>query len=186
MQIQEFMEETADLLLWMDDADNTLQAKDPSPADEDALEDLLDKTKVCVTRARFLPLSRPPSPTHSPTSLTHLSHPLTHSLTHSTYSIHTYTGVEVRIRQQARKQEQRTTNRGTAPVPLDPVSTQHRHGSHATRHCHHALGDSPCGHCHEDTGLRGKVATSVSVPDRVRGVELMGFKHKGIAGEASQ
>ena len=46
MQIEEFLEESADLLQWLDEADTTLQTKDPSPADEDALEELIDKIKV--------------------------------------------------------------------------------------------------------------------------------------------
>lgn len=46
MQIEEFLEESADLLQWMDEADSELQTKDPSPADEDGLEELLDKIKV--------------------------------------------------------------------------------------------------------------------------------------------
>ena len=46
MQIEEFLEESADLLQWLDEADTILQTKDPSPADEDALEDLVDKIKV--------------------------------------------------------------------------------------------------------------------------------------------
>lgn len=46
MQIEEFLEESADLLQWMDEADSELQTKDPSPADEDALEELLEKIKV--------------------------------------------------------------------------------------------------------------------------------------------
>lgn len=46
MQIEEFLEESADLLQWMDEADAELQTKDPSPADEDGLEELLDKIKV--------------------------------------------------------------------------------------------------------------------------------------------
>ena len=47
MQIEEFLEESADLLQWLDEADTALQTKDPSPADEDALEDLVEKIKVC-------------------------------------------------------------------------------------------------------------------------------------------
>ena len=46
MQIEGFLEESADLLQWMDEADTELQTKDPSPADEDALEELLEKIKV--------------------------------------------------------------------------------------------------------------------------------------------
>ena len=46
MQIEEFLEESTDLLQWMDEADTELQTKDPSPADEDALEELLEKIKV--------------------------------------------------------------------------------------------------------------------------------------------
>jgi len=46
MQIEEFLEDSADLRQWMDEADTELQTKDPSPADEDALEELLEKIKV--------------------------------------------------------------------------------------------------------------------------------------------
>lgn len=46
MQIEEFLEESADMLQWMDEADTILQTKDPSPADEDALEELIEKIKV--------------------------------------------------------------------------------------------------------------------------------------------
>lgn len=46
MQIEEFLEESADMLQWMDEADTILQIKDPSPADEDALEELIEKIKV--------------------------------------------------------------------------------------------------------------------------------------------
>lgn len=45
MQIEEFLEESADMLQWMDEADTILQTKDPSPADEDALEELIEKIK---------------------------------------------------------------------------------------------------------------------------------------------
>lgn len=46
MQIEEFLEESADMLQWMDEADTILQTKDPSPADEDTLEELIEKIKV--------------------------------------------------------------------------------------------------------------------------------------------
>ena len=49
MQIEEFLEESADMLQWMDEADTILQTKDPSPADEDALEELIEKIKVWTT-----------------------------------------------------------------------------------------------------------------------------------------
>ncbi|XP_048577310.1 dystrophin isoform X2 [Nematostella vectensis] len=45
MQIQEFMEESGELLQWMDDTEAVLKTKDLSAADEDALEELLDKVK---------------------------------------------------------------------------------------------------------------------------------------------
>ena len=46
MQIEEFLEESADLLQWLDDADTILQTKDPSPADDEALVELIEKIKV--------------------------------------------------------------------------------------------------------------------------------------------
>lgn len=45
MQIEEFLEESADLLQWLDDADTILQTKDPSPADDEALVELIEKIK---------------------------------------------------------------------------------------------------------------------------------------------
>ena len=49
MQIEEFLEESADLLQWLDDSDTALHTKDPSAADEDSLVELIEKIKVCMT-----------------------------------------------------------------------------------------------------------------------------------------
>ena len=46
MQIEEFLEESGHLLQWLDESDAVLQTKDPSPADEYALEELIEKIKV--------------------------------------------------------------------------------------------------------------------------------------------
>lgn len=46
MQIQAFMEETGDLLQWMDETDTVLKKKDVSPSDERALKEQLAKVKV--------------------------------------------------------------------------------------------------------------------------------------------
>lgn len=46
MQIEEFLEESGEMLQWMDEADTELQTKDPSPADEDGLVQLIEKIKV--------------------------------------------------------------------------------------------------------------------------------------------
>lgn len=45
MQIEEFLEESGEMLQWMDEADTELQTKDPSPADEDGLVQLIEKIK---------------------------------------------------------------------------------------------------------------------------------------------
>ena len=46
MQTEEFMDESADLLHWLDETEVILRPKDPSPADEDAIEIFLDKVTV--------------------------------------------------------------------------------------------------------------------------------------------
>ena len=46
MQIEEFLEESGEMLQWMDEADTELQTKDPSSADEDGLVQLIEKIKV--------------------------------------------------------------------------------------------------------------------------------------------
>lgn len=59
MQIEEFLEESADLLQWLDDSDTTLHTKDPSAADEDSLVELIEKIKVCM--AAIIPFYSPPA-----------------------------------------------------------------------------------------------------------------------------
>lgn len=46
MQIEEFLEESVDLLQWMDEVDLELQIKDLFLVDEDVLEELFEKIKV--------------------------------------------------------------------------------------------------------------------------------------------
>ena len=64
MQIEEFLEESADLLQWLDDSDTTLHTKDPSAADEDSLVELIEKIKVCMTAVIpfYSPPASPPPP----------------------------------------------------------------------------------------------------------------------------
>lgn len=66
MQIEEFLEESADLLEWLDDSDTTLHIKDPSAADEDSLVELIEKIKVCMTAVFSARLPLPPQKKNLP------------------------------------------------------------------------------------------------------------------------
>ena len=46
MQTEEFMDESSDLLHWLDEVEAVLRPKDPSPADEDGIELLLERVTV--------------------------------------------------------------------------------------------------------------------------------------------
>ena len=71
MQIEEFLEESADLLQWLDEADTSLHTKDPSAADEDSLVELVEKIKVCMTAVILLHSApTPPPPTNKKENMT--------------------------------------------------------------------------------------------------------------------
>ena len=48
MEIEEFMDECLDLLSWYKEVEALLAKREPSPADEDGLDELLEKLRVSL------------------------------------------------------------------------------------------------------------------------------------------